>query len=341
MISTLIIGTVIAVSLLLAAATVMLASAFTRVTMADLDVLAEYNPKAAQRWNSLIAKQDQVLSALSVAYLCFIVIAITCIARYGMVEMHVAGMALVMLGFVIIMVVATYYLPKMYMYRQESNVLLKTGLYIACVYRVFVLPAWLLVYTGNALTQAFKNQFYMTPHLVFTKGYFNLFARHRHLIGLQNPAIREKAEEQARMNKALDEYLDKTVADVMVPIKNIPMIDGLQPMEKLVELVLSSYAERMILFQEDMTQIIGILHSHLFTKAVALAEGDLNAVDMMSAISEPLYIADNMGIATQIRDFKQYKQSFALIHDRNHQLIGGVSLNNLLDHAASLAMRAD
>lgn len=337
------IGLVIGLCLILAASAIFCATGFKRVTMRDIDALAKAGngAKLAQQWRRMIMQQDKIVSTFLVAYLFLVITLVTLMAYFWLTDFSLAGVFVHIICVTVFILVTTYYIPKAYVLRQESGFILNATVLLQTIYAVFSVPAWIVTVLGNGIASLFKNHFSAVKYLVAAEHDMNFIVRYRGIMAAQDPEGLKEAKEQRRMVKSLEEYLDKRLSDVMLPIAEIPMIDGEQAMEELVEIVMNSQHPRMLMYQETPDQMVGILHVDLFIKAVALAEGDLNAVDLMSAISEPFFVPATRFVTEQIHQFKVSGQGFALIRDKQGKMVGGVSLDGLLEQTTLLLIRED
>lgn len=326
-----------------AAFAVMCMTGFKRLVMRDIDHLANMDTqkhalhlKCAQIWRTYVLQQDRVVSVFFAAYIMMLIAAVTLLAHYGLNRMPAMTVMIHIIWVSLVFLLVSYFLPKSFVLRRNSDFILKFFVPFRAIYHIFLVPVWLVTALGNNIVALLPQYFQPVEHLISAKRDMNFVVRYRGMLAAQDKEALQKSRDQRRMAKALDDYLKKTVIDIMMPVADIPMLNGEQPMEDLIEEVMNRSESRIIVYQETPDQIIGVLHVDLFLKALAMAEGDWNSVDFVSALSEPLCIGPQSGIADQIKAFQQSKESFALVRDVRGTLMGGVSLDQLLTQTAMM-----
>ncbi|MGZ5983668.1 MAG: CNNM domain-containing protein, partial [Caulobacteraceae bacterium] len=85
---------------------------------------------------------------------------------------------------------------------------------------------------------------------------------------------------------------DMDVSQVMVHRKNIVMLDADLPPRELVREALEAPHTRLPLYQDDPENIIGVLHAKDLLKALAEADGGLDALDIPAIRREAWFIPD-------------------------------------------------
>ena len=108
------------------------------------------------------------------------------------------------------------------------------------------------------------------------------------------------------------------------------MMDAAMPVEELLEHVFSGEAKRILLYQDGPENIVGILHKSLLMKSFCLAEGDKEATDITSAISEPVFISEHISVLEQLQNFSIQQGQFVLVKDRD-RIKGAIDLETILE----------
>lgn len=121
------------------------------------------------------------------------------------------------------------------------------------------------------------------------------------------------------------------VSDVMIHRKNITMIDGDLPTEEIIERVLSQPHTRLPVYKGDSENIIGVLHAKDLLRALSRAQGNINAVSIVSLIAKPWFIPDTSPLTDQLRSFLQRRTHFALVIDEYGALQGLITLEDILE----------
>ena len=134
-----------------------------------------------------------------------------------------------------------------------------------------------------------------------------------------------------RMLGGVLDLSDMDVSEVMVHRKSMSMIDaGLAPRD-LVARVLASEHSRLPLYRGEPENIVGILHSKDLLKAVATAQGRIEALDAAAIAREPWFIPETTNLKDQLNAFLKRRRHFALVVDEYGGLQGLVTLEDILE----------
>lgn len=120
-----------------------------------------------------------------------------------------------------------------------------------------------------------------------------------------------------------------TVDDVMVPRGDIEGVDLDAPWEEIVQRLTGSHYTRLIAYRETLDNVAGIVH---LRKVLHLLHTDhFNRETLMQAISEPYFIPQGTHLHTQLLNFKMAKTRIGLVVDEYGDLLGLVSLEEILE----------
>jgi len=124
---------------------------------------------------------------------------------------------------------------------------------------------------------------------------------------------------------------DLTVSDIMVHRTKMETINADEPPEQLVEDVLHSPHTRLPIWQDDLDNIVGIVHAKALLRAVQQAQGDMSRIDIMSVAAEPWFVPDTTSLKDQLNAFLRKKAHFALVVDEYGEVMGLVTLEDILE----------
>jgi Mg2+/Co2+ transporter CorB len=124
---------------------------------------------------------------------------------------------------------------------------------------------------------------------------------------------------------------DLQVADIMIHRKSMVMVDGDLPAEEILDRVLSQPHTRLPVYKGDPDNIVGVLHAKDVLRALARAQGNIKAVNVLSLASKPWFVPDSTLAADQLRAFLQRRTHFALVVDEYGALQGVVTLEDILE----------
>ncbi|MEM7619362.1 MAG: HlyC/CorC family transporter [Pseudomonadota bacterium] len=124
---------------------------------------------------------------------------------------------------------------------------------------------------------------------------------------------------------------DLGVSDVMVHRTKMQTIDLDDPPEKIVENILKSPYTRLPLWREEPDNILGILHAKDLLRALRHAQWDVSKLDLLSLASDPWYIPETILLKDQLNAFLKRKAHFALVVDEYGEVMGLVTLEDILE----------
>jgi len=124
---------------------------------------------------------------------------------------------------------------------------------------------------------------------------------------------------------------DLTVADVMIHRTEVIMVDaGLSP-EQAVEAVLAAPVTRVPLWRDTTENIVGILHAKDLLHALRAVDGDASKVDLAKIARPPWFVPEIRPLSEQLKAFRRRKTPFALVVDEYGEMMGIVTLEDILE----------
>lgn len=161
-----------------------------------------------------------------------------------------------------------------------------------------------------------------------------LLAELRGVIDLHTEAMashdHDVSHERAMLKSVLD-LADVEVSEIMVHRRNLMTIDADQPVETIVDQVLSSPHTRIPLWRGRPDNIIGILHAKDLLRAVRANFSTPDQVKLDNIASSPWFIPDSTNLLDQLQAFRQRREHFALVVDEYGALQGIVTLEDILE----------
>ncbi len=139
-------------------------------------------------------------------------------------------------------------------------------------------------------------------------------------------------ETEARnMLGGLIDLSELEVSDVMVHRTKMRTISADLPPEELVREVLASPYTRLPLWSGSSEDIVGVLHAKDLLRALDAAKGDAAAVDVRALARDPWFVPDTTSLPDQLRAFLARKTHFALVVDEYGEVMGLVTLEDILE----------
>ena len=124
---------------------------------------------------------------------------------------------------------------------------------------------------------------------------------------------------------------DLVISDVMIHRTEMISVCADLPAEELVRAVLAEPVTRIPLWSGTPDNIIGILHAKDLLRAIRDADGDLSKVDVKAIARPPWFVPDVRPLSEQIKAFRRRKTPFALVVDEYGELMGLVTLEDILE----------
>ena len=120
-----------------------------------------------------------------------------------------------------------------------------------------------------------------------------------------------------------------TVNDIMVPRDEIAGIDIDDDMGEILSLLATSQHTRLPVYKDNINNVLGMLH--LRRLARHLGQRAMNKAELMQLTREPYYVPEATPLHTQLLNFKREKRRTALVVDEYGDLLGIVTLEDILE----------
>src|ERR1051325_11428158 len=124
---------------------------------------------------------------------------------------------------------------------------------------------------------------------------------------------------------------DLTVSDVMIHRTEMITVCADEAPEEVVKAVLAAPVTRVPLWREKAENIIGILHAKDLLRAIQAADGDLSRIEIAELARPPWFVPDIRPLSEQLKAFRRRKTHFALVVDEYGEVMGMVTLEDILE----------
>ncbi|SEP97101.1 Mg2+ and Co2+ transporter CorB, contains DUF21, CBS pair, and CorC-HlyC domains [Faunimonas pinastri] len=121
------------------------------------------------------------------------------------------------------------------------------------------------------------------------------------------------------------------VSDVMVHRTAMQGVNADEPIDKIVDIALSSPYTRLPLWRDEADNIVGILHGKDLLRALRHTRGDFSKIDIDSVASPPWFVLDSTPLRVQLSEFLRRKSHFALVVDEYGEVMGLVTLEDIIE----------
>ncbi|RMD60883.1 MAG: HlyC/CorC family transporter [Alphaproteobacteria bacterium] len=171
-----------------------------------------------------------------------------------------------------------------------------------------------------------------------------------HLFGIEMSATlsRERSEEELRgvielhagddeevrheraMLRSILDLADVEVGEIITHRKKVVSINADLPPSRIVEEVLNSPHTRLPLWKGEPDNIVGVLHVKALLRAVHDLD-DLDKLDVMAVANPPWFIPESTDLLSQLQAFRARHEHFAIVVDEYGEVLGIVTLEDILE----------
>lgn len=120
-----------------------------------------------------------------------------------------------------------------------------------------------------------------------------------------------------------------TVDDIMIPRHDLVGIDLTNPWSAVVTQIVNTQHTFLPVYQQDINNIIGVLHIKKILHLIA--KEDFNQHHLRQAMDEAFFIPQGTTLTKQLLNFQKSKQRFALVVDEYGDILGLVTLEDILE----------
>jgi len=161
----------------------------------------------------------------------------------------------------------------------------------------------------------------------------SILSPHEELRGAVDLLHREGGVERLDrdMLSGLLDLRDLTVSDVMIHRTEMLTVCADDPAEQVVKAVLEAEVTRIPLWKTKPENIVGILHAKDLLRAIQTADGDLAKIDATAIARPPWFVPDIRPLSEQLKAFRRRKTHFALVVDEYGEVMGLVTLEDILE----------
>ncbi len=279
--------------------------------------------KRASLVNAIRDKKDRMIGALLLGNNLVNILA-TALSTSVLVKLFgEAGVVYATLVMTMLVLIFAEVLPKTYALHHANTM----SLFISPIIKVVIFVLAPIVDLVAAIVRLVLKVFGVDISLVQSGSHMELL---RGAIEMHEGQDKETNEQRAMLRSILD-LADVDVAEIMTHRKNVEMIDANQPLDKILEDVLSSAYTRLPLYSESQDNIIGVLHTKQLLKDLHFNKWDLEKINLEQIAVAPWFIPDTTPLYDQLQAFRDRKEHFAMVVDEYGTLQGIVTLEDILE----------
>ncbi|MCL4167183.1 UNVERIFIED_CONTAM: hypothetical protein GTU68_009334, partial [Idotea baltica] len=122
-----------------------------------------------------------------------------------------------------------------------------------------------------------------------------------------------------------------SVNDIMIPRNEIVGLDLDSPIEELRRVVLDSKYTRLPVYQNDINNIIGVLHTRSINRILKDGHQALSVESIKRFSEQPYFAPENTKLSTQLLNFQKSKSRVGFVVDEYGDIEGLIMLDDLLE----------
>jgi Mg2+/Co2+ transporter CorB len=300
-------------------------TALTRASRGRMHQLDREGDSGARRVNLLLSDQETMIGAVLIGYnVINILTSALATSVITKVMPGASGVAVATAIMTVLVVVFVEVLPKTLAIVRADDV-------ARALSAPMLVVVWVLGPVITAIQWIVRHT--LRPFGVRLDMETDVLAAHEEIRGAVNYHHSEGAVESRdrRMLGGVLDLSDMDVSEIMVHRKSISMIDASLPPHDLIARALESEHTRLPLYRDEPENIVGILHAKDLLRAMAAAEGNVDAIDISAIVRPPWFIPETTNLKEQLNAFLKARTHFALVVDEYGALQGLVTLEDILE----------
>ena len=140
-----------------------------------------------------------------------------------------------------------------------------------------------------------------------------------------------EAQHEVGMLHSILDLGEVEVDEVMTHRSDVASVNADLPAEEIIAEVVSSPYTRIPLWRDKPENIIGVLHAKALLKAVEEHAGGARDLNVAGLAAKPWFIPESTSLLAQLQAFRRRGEHFALVVDEYGDLMGIVTLEDILE----------
>ena len=296
-------------------------TALTAASRARINTAEKEGDKRAGIVGRLLESRERLIGALLLGNNLVNIFASALMTGLALSIFGEVGVVYATLVMTLLVLIFAEVLPKTYAITKPNRAAIAVARPVNFIVSIFAPIVWVI----QKLVNAFLKLFGMTDSASWTAA-----DEIRDAVDLhhQEGGVAKRARDQIM---GVLQIGDLTVEDVMIHRKNLVMLEADLSPADMVNEVLDSGHTRLPVWQDDMDNVIGILHAKDMLKALSGNGVKIEKLDLSKTFREPWFVPETTPVVTQLRAFQQKREHFALAVDEYGALMGVVTLEDILE----------
>ena len=299
-------------------------TSLTAASIPRMHTLARQGDHRAELVNELWARKERLIGAILLGNNLVNIMASALATGLLIGLFGDAGVAYATVIMTFLVLVFAEVLPKTYAIHHADRLALGA----APILRVMVIVLFPITHTLHVLVRS-------TLKLFGIEMSASLSSEHseeelRGAIDLHAGEGEEVRHERAMLRSILD-LADVEVSEIITHRKQVSSIDVSLPAAEIVSAVLESPHTRLPLWRDEPDNILGVLHAKALLRAVQVQPGDLGKLDVLAIAIPPWFIPESTDLLSQLQAFRARHEHFAIVVDEYGEVLGIVTLEDILE----------
>ena len=299
-------------------------TALTAASKARMMQLEKSGDKRANLVNKLIESRELLIGSLLLGNN-FVNILASALATSILVAMfREAGVIYATIIMTLLVLVFAEILPKMWAIATPERFALAVAPIVKAIVAVFSWPIYAIELFVRFLFKLFGINIDKDQAILSAQDEVRSTVDLQHLEG---GLVKDQKD---RIGGVLD-LIELEVSDVMVHRTDMESLDLAMPSNEMVQQVLQSPHTRLPIWRDKPDNIVGILHAKDLLRELHKADGNVEKLDILAIAQKPWFVPNTTNLQNQLNEFLRRKSHFALVVDEYGEMMGHVTLEDILE----------
>ncbi len=136
-------------------------------------------------------------------------------------------------------------------------------------------------------------------------------------------------DEEREMIDSVFAFDDRTAREVMVPRRDVVVMDIAEPFDELIDEVLESRHSRIPVYEENIDNIIGVLH--VKDVMIEMRKSGVEGMDIRGMLHEPFFVPETKEADELFRSMQETRHHMAILVDEYGGFSGIVTIEDLVE----------
>ncbi len=298
-------------------------TAFTAASKIRLSAREKEGDKRAAMVNRIRERKDRMIGALLLGNNMVNILA-SALATSVLIKMFgEAGVVFATLLMTLLVLIFAEVLPKTYAFHHAESMAMRVAPVMRLVIRIFGPVTETVTWIVRQVLKVFGvdiSKVGAGSHLELLRGAIDM-----------HEGPEQETQEQRAMLRSILDLADVDIEEIMVHRKNVTMIDIDDPIDKIVDEVLSSPYTRLPLWKDNPDNIVGVIHAKQLLRELMDVAGDVSNLNISRVSMKPWFVPETTDLFDQLQAFRERREHFAHVVDEYGSFMGIVTLEDILE----------